>query len=86
MLFWDGRKSDQCGGRICEGCRRAVKKTLGELEIPFCMLVLSQVIIEHLKYPLRQKLKFNKNFFFVKKFVDMNRNQRGRIPKHKDQC
>ena len=45
------------------------------------MLVLSQVIIEHLKYPLRQKLKFNKNFFFVQKFVDMNRNQRGRIPK-----
>ena len=37
------------------------------------MLVLSHVITEHLKYPLT----------FVQKFVDMNRNQRGRIPKHK---
>ena len=43
------------------------------------MLVLSHVITEHLK----QKLKFNLSFFFVQKFVDMNRNQRGRIPKHK---
>ena len=47
------------------------------------MLVLSQVIIEYLKYPLKEKLKFNQSFFFVQKFVDMNRNQRGRIPKHK---
>ena len=47
------------------------------------MLVLSQVIIEHLKYPLKHKLKFNQSFFFVQKFVDMNHNQRGRIPKHK---
>ena len=39
--------------------------------------MLSQVIIEHLKYPLKQKLKFNKSFFFVQKFVDMNRNQTG---------
>ena len=47
------------------------------------MLVLSQVIIEHLKYPLKHKLKLNQSFFFVQKFVDMNHNQRGRIPKHK---
>lgn len=47
------------------------------------MLVLSQGIIEHLMYPLKHKLKFNKSLFFVQKFVDINPNQCGRIPKHK---
>ena len=68
---------------ICEGCRRAVEEHRRTGNSFFSMLVLSHVITEHLKYPLTQKLKFNLSFFFVQKFVDMNRNQRGRIPKHK---
>ena len=46
------------------------------------MLVLSQVIIEHLKYPHKQNLNLTK-VVFVQKFVHMNCNQQGRTPKHK---
>ena len=67
---------------ICEGCRRIVEE---HRRTGNSFQHVSAISSYHwtLEVPTYAKIKIQPKFFFVQKFVDMNHNQRGRIPKHK---